>query len=162
MRDYCTFEQSATPRSGVEFQAERDGDEKSDERKHALQGRNRPAVLEGKCILIVEDEALLALTLSDELNELGCATVGPFTTLGQALQAVRDLEFDAAIVDVNLGGQFVYPVADELLARGVPFVFLTGYARTTLPDRLQACPHLLKPYNPAILERELVRLMKGR
>jgi two-component SAPR family response regulator len=78
------------------------------------------------------------------------------------LQAVRNLEFDAAIVDVNLGGQFVYPVADELVARGVPFVFLTGYAKTTLPERLQACPHLLKPYNPVILERELMRLMRAR
>jgi CheY-like chemotaxis protein len=161
MRNHCAFEQPAPRRDGLELGLA-SGSEKRGEHARESAARSKLAVLEGKCILIVEDEALLALTLADELSLLGCSSVGPFTTLGHAMQAVRDLEFDAAIVDVNLGGQFVYPVADELLARGVPFVFLTGYARSTLPERLQACPHLLKPYNPVLLERELSRLMRGR
>jgi CheY-like chemotaxis protein len=159
MRNHCAFEQPAN-RPGLGFHVA-SGDETGGEPRKAA-ARNRPAVLEGKRILVIEDEALLALTLAEELDDLGCSSIGPFTTLSGALQAVRNLEFDAAIVDVNLGGQFVYPVADELVARGVPFVFLTGYAKTTLPERLQACPHLLKPYNPVILERELMRLMRAR
>ena len=159
MHNHRPPEQTASPPPGLGFHIA--GEDEFGEHPRKLGSGNRSALLEGKRILIVEDEAMLAFTLSDELDELGCKTVGPFTTLGEAMQAVRDLEFDAAIVDVNLAGQFVYPLADDLIARGVPFVFLTGYARSTLPDRLQGCPHLLKPYSLVLLERELIRAMKG-
>ena len=161
MRDHSAFEQLPAPRLGLGFN-QTDGNDVPEKQGLEVASRKRSPILEGKSILIVEDEALLALTLADELTSLGCLVVGPFTSLAHALRAVKELEFDAAIMDVNLAGEFVYPVADELLARGVPFVFLTGYARASLPARLQACPHLLKPYNPVLLERELVRLMKAR
>jgi CheY-like chemotaxis protein len=162
MRDYCALERAVAPSIGIGIgfsNESRQGGEKK--LRSSAQGM-RASVLEGKSILIAEDEALLAYTLADDLITFGCNTIGPFTRLAAAMEAVDRQEFDAAILDVNLNGEMVYPLADELLARGVPFVFLTGYTRGTLPDRLQACPHLLKPYNPVMLERELVRLMKDR
>ena len=161
MRNHCALERAAAPRDGIGLGFSTEGRYGGSKKSPASAVRSRASVLEGKCILIVEDEALLGYTLADELNTLGCSTKGPFTRVATALEAVRREEFDAAILDVNLNGEFVYPVADELKARGIPFVFLTGYVQSGFPERFQACPHLLKPYNPMLLERELVRAMKG-
>ena len=78
-------------------------------------------------ILVVEDEVLLTLSLEDDLRDAGLFMLGPYTTLELALQASRSESFDLALLDVNLRGEAVFPLADELIARNIPIVFLTGY-----------------------------------
>jgi CheY-like chemotaxis protein len=110
-------------------------------------------------ILIAEDEFLVAVLLEQDVTEAGYGVVGPFTGLPEALNAARDGGFDLALLDINMNGHMAYPLADELLARDVPFIFLSGYAAQDLPERFRACPRVAKPYDVAVLLREIVRLM---
>jgi len=80
-----------------------------------------------KRILVVEDEALVAMLLEDMLTDLGCDVVGPAHTLQRALDLVESEQVDAAILDVNVGGRRSYPVAEKVAAKGIPFVFASGY-----------------------------------
>ena len=91
------------------------------------------AALEGIRVLIVEDEFLVATLIEDMLTSAGCVVSGPIPRLAEALDAVDCGTFDAAVLDVNLGGDRVYPVADALSRRNVPFVFVTGYGTGVLP-----------------------------
>lgn len=101
----------------------------------------------GLKILVVEDEALVALNLEDMLLELGCQVVGPVMRINSALETVGgDFSADLAILDVNIAGAPVYPVAEVLSRRGTPIVFATGYGRSGLPEDWQHCPVLQKPY----------------
>jgi DNA-binding response OmpR family regulator len=102
----------------------------------------------------------VALLLEEELRALGCVVVGPFTNLAAAIDAARREAFDLAILDVNLNGEMAYPLAVELLARKTPFVFLSGYAATDMPERFGASPRLAKPYDPAALVREIKRIVR--
>lgn len=108
-------------------------------------------------VFVVEDEVLLALSLEDDLRDAGLAMLGPYTTLHQAMQASRSESFDLALLDVNLHGEAVFPLADELIARRIPVVFLTGYGAADLPDRFRPLPRLQKPYEPS----HLVRALRG-
>jgi DNA-binding response OmpR family regulator len=108
-------------------------------------------------VLVVEDEVLLALSLEDDLRDAGLSMLGPYTTLERALQASQSEDFDLALLDVNLHGQAVYPLADALMARNIPVVFLTGYGAADLPERFRGLPRLQKPYEPSLLIRELRR-----
>jgi CheY-like chemotaxis protein len=101
--------------------------------------------------LVVEDESLLALSLEDDLVSAGCSILGPFASLSSATEALRTKQFDLAILDVNLNGEMVYPLADELAARAIPFVLLTGYVSTDLPERFRKVPQVTKPYDQASL-----------
>jgi two-component sensor histidine kinase/DNA-binding response OmpR family regulator len=103
-------------------------------------------------VMIVEDEALIGLMMKDALTGLGLAVMGPFSTLGDALRAARTDDVDFAILDVNLGGEWVYPVADLLASRGVPFVFVTGYGTDGLDDRFAQTPVFEKPIEPQVLK----------
>lgn len=114
----------------------------------------------GVRVFVVEDEILLALTLEDDLREAGFAMLGPYTTLANALQASRRENFDLALLDVNLHGEAVFPLADELIARNIPVVLLTGYGAADLPERFRVLPRLQKPYEPSVLARQL-RLVAG-
>jgi two-component sensor histidine kinase/DNA-binding response OmpR family regulator len=105
-------------------------------------------------IMIVEDEVLIAMVLVDHLRELGLATVGPFSRVADALKV--EGEVDAAILDVNLGGESVYPVADMLRARRIPFVFMTGYGSASIDPRFAAVPVLQKPIDAKTLEDAFV------
>lgn len=96
-------------------------------------------------ILLVEDEALVAMMMNDLLEELDFAVTGPKQNLQEALAAARDEHFDAAILDVNVAGQTIYPVATALMARGVPFAFVTGYDATGIDPRFAGVPVLQKP-----------------
>jgi len=107
--------------------------------------------MKGVRILVVEDEFLLACSLEEDLRANGAAVVGPCCDLEQALAALRRGSFDAAILDINLNGVMVYPLARELMARGIPFLFLTGYATLDLPEEYRSLPRLSKPYSPAAL-----------
>ena len=104
------------------------------------------SVLRGKRILIVEDEPIIAMTLEDMLLDAGCAIVGPAHRVGTALALARTEAIDAAVLDVNLDGGTSYPVADELVRRGIPCLFATGYGTEGLDARYAAFVLLAKPY----------------
>jgi DNA-binding NtrC family response regulator len=112
---------------------------------------------EGLRVLVVEDEVLLALALEDDLTLAGCTIVGPFRTLASATEASRREHFDLVTLDVNLHGELVYPLADELVRRNVPVVLITGYGPADLPERFRTLPRLTKPYDPVVLMREIRR-----
>ena len=102
---------------------------------------------------------LVALLIEDLLTELGCAVVGPVSSVAPALSLVRGEAIDAALLDVNLShGETAYPVADALTARGVPFAFVTGYGRAALRDPHRARPALQKPFPPQALKGLLTAL----
>ena len=80
------------------------------------------------------------MLLREILEEMGCAVTGPVSDLNTAVQTVRSGAFDAAVLDVNLGGSYAYPLAEQLRSQDIPFVFLTGYAQDTLDERFSAAP----------------------
>lgn len=103
--------------------------------------------LAGKRILVVEDESLVAMLIETILEDLGCTPVGPAASVDEGLTLARgDAVIDAALLDVNVAGRQVFPVAEALAARGVPFVFSTGYGEAGLPDEWRGRPTLQKPF----------------
>ncbi|HET6389082.1 HWE histidine kinase domain-containing protein [Hyphomicrobium sp.] len=110
-------------------------------------------------ILLVEDEALIAMQLQLDLEAEGHTIVGPFGQLSESLKAAADLNFDIALIDINLGADNSAPIAEILDRRRIPFAFTTGYNDLVfLPPRLRDYPHLTKPYNPADV-KDLVTLL---
>jgi CheY-like chemotaxis protein len=106
-------------------------------------------------VLIVEDELMIRILLDDMLRELGYTIAADTARIDEALEAARCVDFDVAILDVNLNGQTVFPVADALAARGTPFVFATGYGDRGLPEAYRDRPTLKKPFEIAALKRVL-------
>jgi CheY-like chemotaxis protein len=103
--------------------------------------------LKGMQILIVEDDYLIAMDHAEGLAEAGAEVIGPVGNLDAALATLngsRELNF--AVLDINLQGRKVYPVADALIARGIPFVFATGYDSSVIPERYQNVPRIDKPF----------------
>ena len=115
--------------------------------------------LSGRKVLVVEDEMIVGWLLEDMLVDLGCAIVGPANSVNQALAMIDAEAFDAAVLDVNLDGQMSYPVADALTARGMPFVFSTGYDKDTLRDGYRTFPVLQKPFHRSELGDALAKLL---
>ncbi len=111
-------------------------------------------------ILIVEDEPLIAMAIEDMLLTMGWVAIGPACRLADALRLAELEPLDGAILDVNLGGQDVYPVADVLLRRGIGFLLASGYGDWALPAYLRNRPRLQKPYDTKTL-RQLVDLTFG-
>jgi len=106
----------------------------------------------GQHVLIVEDDALIALELEDTLREAGYAVVGPAGSVRAALGCLADHRFlDGAVLDINLGDEDVFSVADALSAQQIPFLFLTGHSNAVLPSRHKTRPVLRKPYLAAAL-----------
>ena len=103
-------------------------------------------LLEGRNILAVEDEVLVAMMLEDILEDAGCKVICA-GHLDQATLLARELNIDAAVLDENLHGQRSYPVADALAARGIPFVFATGYGDKNLRKLYPGRPVIPKPYS---------------
>lgn len=99
-------------------------------------------------VLVVEDETMIAMFLEDMLIDLGCDVVGPAGTVASAIALIETAgqELDGALLDVNLRGGLAYPIADVLLRRGVPFVFVTGYAAHGIDPRYSAVPAVTKPF----------------
>jgi CheY-like chemotaxis protein len=112
-------------------------------------------------ILIVEDEALIAMMEEDFLEELGWDVVGWASATERALALARDADIDAALLDVNLGGQDSFAVADILSERHIPFVFATGYGADGVADRFRDVPTLTKPFRRDELDRALRRATAG-
>lgn len=111
--------------------------------------------LAGRRILAVEDESLVAMFLEDLLADLGCSVIGPVGRVEQALELLNDHEVDAAVLDINLAGERVFPVANRLVELGVPFIFATGYGEAGLPDVHHSRIVLQKPYSASDLRRAL-------
>lgn len=109
----------------------------------------------GHKVLVVEDEVLIAMVLEDILDMLGCTVVGSAATLAEAGGFADAGGFDVAVLDVNLGAEPVYPLADRLVDAGVGVIFATGSHRDSLPERFAACPVMEKPYAFAAVERAL-------
>lgn len=104
--------------------------------------------LEGsRCrVLVVEDEAMIAMLIEDMLTDLQCEVVGPALHLQEALHMAEEGGFDFAILDVNLGGLVSFPVADVLRERDIPFIFASGYGTNGLIDRYRDVRVLKKPF----------------
>ncbi len=120
-----------------------------------------PKLLAGLRILIVEDEFLVSVVLEDDLRQAGAEIVGPFSSLSAALAGAERRDFDIALLDINLDGTMVYPLADALLARAMPFLFLSGYTVADLPARFAAQRRLSKPYDPRRLVDEILKFTRS-
>ena len=114
----------------------------------------------GRRVLIVEDESLVAMLLETILEDMGCIPVGPAATVDEGLRMAMDGEpVDAALLDVNVAGKQVFPIAQALKDRGVPFVFSTGYGEGGLPDEWRGQPTLQKPFTEAAVRDALMAAM---
>jgi CheY-like chemotaxis protein len=96
-------------------------------------------------VLLVEDEALIGMMMVDILKELGFSVLGPVTNVTEAAVAANEGNFDYAILDINLKGELVYPVADILLESKLPFLFVTGYSAERVDNRYAQVPIIQKP-----------------
>lgn len=118
-------------------------------------------LLTGRRILVVEDEMLVLMNVEMVLEDLGCAAISAAGSVAEALSLLARQSFDAAIIDINLGGDKSYPVADKLTERGIPFAFSTGNGhhgdRSDLDDR----PVLKKPYLTEDLVTVFEQLIAG-
>jgi len=106
-------------------------------------------------VLVVEDEALIAMLVEDMIHDSGAEMVGPAAKLTDAVDLARNAQADVALLDLNLGGALAYPVADVLRQRGVPIVFTSGYGSAALIQRFQDCPILDKPFDQRSLEQAI-------
>jgi two-component sensor histidine kinase len=109
----------------------------------------------GGQILLVEDEAFVAMMMRDLIAEIGFHVVGPFGTITDALEHLDRHPLVGAVLDVNLAGEKIYPLAEQLSGRGIPFVFVTGYAADAIDGRFASVPVLQKPVDGAALRRAL-------
>jgi CheY-like chemotaxis protein len=119
--------------------------------------------LEGLRILVVEDAFPVAELIGGMLGTLRCEVVGPVGRLNRAVQMAREAPIDGAILDVNLGGTDVAPVAEELEARGLPFFFATGYEGVAdLPPKFHGRPALKKPFTLRDFGEMMTAVFAGR
>jgi two-component SAPR family response regulator len=122
--------------------------------------------VKGCRFLVVEDEILIAVLIEDALVGMGCEIVGPTGRLDTAMQLANEGEFDAAILDITIRGGKAYPIAELLVARGIPFAFASGYSDWALPEAFRDQPRLIKPFTPRALDEQIralcVEVTKGR
>lgn len=113
-------------------------------------------------ILVIEDEALVAMLVEDALIDAGFSVIGPARSVAEAMSLLAREEPAAVVLDLNLGGETSLSVADALVARGIPFVVATGYGAAGLPESRRHVPVLPKPYDPADLMAVVEKLCAGR
>jgi CheY-like chemotaxis protein len=116
------------------------------------------AQLAGLRVLVVEDEMMVSMLIEDMLTDLGCTVVGPAARLDEAIDLAKSSELDCAVLDVNLGGQPIFPLADLLRERGKPFAFATGYGDAGVREVDRGTPVLQKPFREGDLARVLSEL----
>ena len=109
----------------------------------------------GKRVLVVEDELMIRMLLQDMLADLGHTLAGEAGGIEDALALAKQGDFDVAILDVNLNGEPISPVVEVLIARGVPFVFATGYGQRGVPEPYRGSPTLQKPFQADALAQAL-------
>ena len=117
-------------------------------------------ILKGVRVLVVEDEYFVAILIEEILESAGCIVTGPIPRLRETLDAAHHDDCDAAVLDVNLAGERINPVADVLAERNVPFVFVTGYGANALPSEYAERPHLCKPFRMGDLLCTLSNVVK--
>ncbi len=117
--------------------------------------------LSGLRVLVVEDEMMVSMLIEDMLTDLGCTVVGPASRLDEAIELANTAEIDCAVLDVNLGGQPIFPLADILRAKGAPFAFATGYGDAGLREVDKGSPVLQKPFREGDLARVLGALREA-
>ncbi len=122
-----------------------------------------PRVLQGKTVLVVEDEHLVGRETTAALQAAGCVVIGPISTIEEALNVVRTEPFDAAVLDINLNGELVWPAAQVVRARKVPFIFTTGYSGLIdVPTELKDALWIEKPFNGEQLTNSLAATVAGK
>jgi len=119
-------------------------------------------LLEGVIVLLVEDDFIVAFDMQTALEEQGARVLGPAASLSQARELLASDEPKVAVLDVNLGGEFVFPLADDLLQRNIPFVFATAYSDDDrlFPDHVKSARRLAKPVHANLLVRQLERMLR--
>jgi DNA-binding response OmpR family regulator len=110
-------------------------------------------------VLLVEDEALVGLMIADFLREIGYRVIGPFTKTEDGIQVAKTARLAAAVLDVNIGGEEIYPLAECLVRRNIPFIFVTGYGADSIDRRFSDVPVLQKPVDRELLRRVLATRM---
>lgn len=120
--------------------------------------RRSAAVKRTWTVLVVEDELLVAMLLEDMLVDLGHTIAGVTGEFDEALRLAKTAKFDLALLDVHLGGRDVFPVAEALMQRKIPFVFATGYGAEGLPPAFRGHPTLQKPFQSGALEQVLAMI----
>lgn len=119
--------------------------------------------LTGRRILVAEDEYVMAMDLTQELAGMGAIVIGPAPSVERAVDLIECTPcIDAAILDINLGGEMIFPAADRLCARGVPFLFTTGYDQSIIPARFCGKPRCEKPVGSGKLCRVLARIIPAQ
>ena len=111
---------------------------------------------ERRCILVTEDEPLLAVELSTFLDDNDYDVAGPYPSVAATLNELPGLAIDGAVLDLNLRGEMALPIMERLSAAGIPFLFLTGHSRSHVPERYRDRPFLNKPLDRV----ELLRILK--
>jgi CheY-like chemotaxis protein len=124
------------------------------DRRHPTNDISAPA----RRVLVVEDETAIAILIERRLQQLGYVVVGPVSKLKDALLLAASGGFDAAVLDVTIRGGNVYPVAEALLARGIPFVLASGYSEWALPETLRGQPRLTKPFRMDEFDEQIALL----
>jgi DNA-binding response OmpR family regulator len=100
-------------------------------------------------ILVVEDEYWLAEDIRRALSKAGRAVLGPFATVGEAMKSLENATLEGAILDINIRGEEIFPLASELRRRQIPYAFTTGYGEDMLPAEHRDVPRWQKPFEPA-------------
>lgn len=118
----------------------------------------RAAGLRGRRVLVVEDDYVIASDLAFTLEDEGVQVIGPAPSVKDALKLIAEVDLDGATLDINLGKEVSYPIADELTMRGVPFIFITGYDIIVVPTAYADVPRLEKP----IKAKALTQLLASR
>ncbi|WP_424813176.1 response regulator [Roseococcus sp. YIM B11640] len=122
-------------------------------------GQEPPTPLVGRKVLVVEDQYLLADDICSVVKRLGGEILGPVSRVEDAMAALRTQPLDFALLDVNLEGEMVYPVAAALQDIGVPFVFTSGYDAAVIDPRFETVPHLAKPVGQGQLTEAIRRIL---
>jgi DNA-binding response OmpR family regulator len=116
--------------------------------------------LKGKRVFVVEDEALISVMVTDMLTDIGITVIGPAATIAAGMRMAESEDMDAAILDVNVRGERIDPVAEALIKRGIPVLFATGYGEVTLASG-HVAPVIDKPYTQEKLVRGLAMALGG-
>jgi two-component SAPR family response regulator len=118
--------------------------------------------LKGLRVFIVEDEFMVSMLIEDTLTDIGCLVAGTAARLDEAIANSASLDFDLAVIDVNLNGVRAYPLAEVLANKGVPVLFVTGYGEFGVPDNFRCIPVLSKPFQQRDLERALTKALASK
>ena len=115
----------------------------------------------GGSVFLVEDEVMIRMMVADMLEELGYSVAAEAGEIGEAMKLAETAEFDLAILDVNVNGKMISPVADLIKARQRPFIFATGYGSSGLPEEYRDRPALQKPFQIETLAKIIDTVMTG-